>query len=141
MLCGDHAIFSNDADNSEPGQQQSHNQREDPQDFDAGGLFMHYSSSAASCPQAPSISFPRVSRRVVGTPASLSRSINSWVTSGSDAVQTDPGVGFSGMGLICAQPRPRALIFLASRSARHAWSFISLINAYSMETRRPVSTK
>src|SRR5699024_12791808 len=56
-----------------PGKQESYDEGKDPQNFDAGCVFMHQSSSAASCPQAPSISFPRVSRRVVGTPASLSR--------------------------------------------------------------------
>ena len=51
----------------------------------------------------------------------------------------EPGVGFSGIGFTCTQPRPRALSFFASRSARQAWSFMSLISAYSMDTRRPVT--
>ena len=74
-------------------------------------------------------------------PAALSRSTNSRVTSFSEAVQMEPGVGFSGIGFTCTQPLPRALSFLASRSARHAWSFMSLMSAYSMDTRRPVATK
>ncbi len=57
------------------------------------------------------------------------------------AVHFEPGVGFSGIGLTCTQPLPRALCFSASRSARHAWSFMSLMRAYSIDTRRPVLSK
>ena len=85
------------------------------------------------------MSEPRVSRIVVGTPASTRRRTNSFATSGSEAVHTDPGVGLSGIGLTWTQPRPRALSFFASRSARQAWSFMSLMSAYSMLTRRPVT--
>ena len=41
-------------------------------------------SAAANWPHAPSISLPRVSRRVVGMPASLRRRTNSFVTSRVD---------------------------------------------------------
>lgn len=58
-----------------------------------------YYSAAASWPQAPSISFPRVSRRVVGIPDFSSVETNSRVASGVEAVQIEPGVGFSGIGL------------------------------------------
>lgn len=64
------------------------------------------------------MSFPRVSRTVVGMPAARSRRTNSCITAGSDAVQMEPGVGLSGIGLTCTQPRPRALSFSARRSAR-----------------------
>src|SRR5699024_12094113 len=73
VLRGNNAVFGDDGDDGRPGKQESYDEGKDPQNFDAGCVFMHQSSSAASCPQAPSISFPRVSRRVVGTPASLSR--------------------------------------------------------------------
>src|SRR5690606_6613308 len=94
--------------------------------------------AAASCPQAPSMSLPRVSRTVVGIPAARSRSTNCCSTPRRDAVHFDPGVGWSGIGLMCTQPLPRLRSFLASRSARQAWSLMSRIIAYSMLTRRPV---
>src|SRR5690606_25948244 len=108
---------------------------------DRGEQRTHSSSSAASCPQAPSMSLPRVSRIVVGIPCPRNRATNSASTAGSLAVQIEPGVGLSGIGLTCTQPRPRALSFSPSRSARHAWSFMSLMSAYSMLTRRPVTSK
>ena len=74
-------------------------------------------------------------------PAALSLRTNSFCTGTSEAVQIEPGVGFRGIGLTCTQPRPRALSFSASRSARQAWSFMSLMSAYSIETRRPVLSK
>src|SRR5699024_6317424 len=86
-------------------------------------------SWAASWPQAPSMSLPRVSRTVVGTPAARKRATNSASTSFSLAVQIEPGVGLSGMGLTCTQPRPRCSSFSASRSARQGWSFMSLMRA------------
>ena len=49
----------------------------------------------------------------------------------------EPGVGLSGMGFTCTHPPPRALSFSPSRSARHPWSLMSRMRAYSMETRRP----
>src|SRR5699024_639095 len=98
-------------------------------------------SWAASCPHAPSMSLPRVSRTVVGMPAERKRATNSASTSFSLAVQIDPGVGFSGIGFTCTQPVPHSSSSAASRSARQAWSFMSLIRAYSMLTRRPVASK
>ena len=56
-----------------------------------------------------------------------------------EAVHFEPGVGFSGIGLTCTQPRPRALSSFPSRSARQAWSLMSRISAYSMDARRPVA--
>ena len=97
--------------------------------------------AAASCPQAPSMSLPRVSRTVVGMPCARSRSTNCCSTPRRDAVHFEPGVGLSGIGLTCTQPLPRALSFLASRSARQPWSLMSLMRAYSMLTRRPVVLK
>ncbi len=47
------------------------------------------------------------------------------------------GSGSAGWVFTCTQPRPRALSLSASRSARQAWSFMSLIRAYSIDTRRP----
>ena len=46
-----------------------------------------------------------------------------------------------GDGLTWTQPRPRAASFSPSRSARHAWSLMSRMRAYSMLTRRPVAVK
>ena len=60
---------------------------------------------AASWPQAPSISRPRVSRTVVGTPLASSRRTNSRSSRGSDAVHFEPGVGLSGIRLTCTQPQ------------------------------------
>src|SRR5699024_10924 len=96
---------------------------------------------AASWPQAPSMSAPRVSRTVVRIPCARSRSTNCCSTPGREAVHFDPGVGLSGMGLMCSQPFPRAVSFSASRSARQAWSLMSRIIAYSMLTRRPVARR
>ena len=48
-------------------------------------------SVAASWPQAPSISRPRVSRTVVGMPFASSRRTNSRSSAGSDAVHFEPG--------------------------------------------------
>ena len=86
------------------------------------------------------MSEPRVSRTVVGMPWARSRSTNCCSTPRRDAVHFDPGVGLSGIGLTCTQPRPRATSFSPSRSARHAWSLMSRIRAYSMLTRRPVTS-
>src|SRR5699024_7927119 len=112
----------------------------------SGARLRHYRSyapvvAAASCPHAPSMSLPRVSRTVVEIPASRSLATNSASTSGSLAVQMDPGVGLSGIGLTCTHPRPHLLSSSPSNSARQAWSFISLMRAYSMLTRRPVTSK
>src|SRR5665811_2329217 len=87
------------------------------------------------------MSEPRVSRTVVGTPRARNRRTNSRSTPGSEAVHFEPGVGFSGIGLTCTQPRPRALSLSPSRSARQPWSFMLRIRAYSMLTRRPVTVK
>ena len=54
---------------------------------------------AASWPQAPSISRPRVSRTVVGMPLASRRRTNSRSSAGSEAVHFDPGVGLSGIRL------------------------------------------
>ena len=62
-------------------------------------------SVAASWPQAPSISRPRVSRTVVGIPLASSRRTNSRSSAGSDAVHFEPGVGLSGIRLTCTQPQ------------------------------------
>ena len=92
--------------------------------------------AAASWPQAPSISVPRVSRTVTGMPRRASRSSNSCITPGSDAVHFEPGVGLSGIRFTCARwPASRP----ASASARQAWSLMSRISAYSIDTRRPVA--
>ena len=49
-----------------------------------------------------------------------------------------PGVGLSGIRLTCTRwPTSRS----ASRSARHAWSLMSLMSAYSMLTRRCVASR
>ena len=94
-------------------------------------------SMAASWPQAPSISRPRVSRTVVGTPLASSRRTNSRSTSGREAVHFEPGVGLSGIRLTWTQPQsPYDVSRSPSRSARHAWSLMSRIMAYSMLTRR-----
>ena len=93
-------------------------------------------AEAASWPQAPSISRPRVSRTVTGTPCASRRRTNSRCAAGRDAVHFDPGVGLSGIRLTWAS-RPASSE--PSRSARQAWSLMSLIRAYSMETRRPVA--
>src|SRR5439155_27094800 len=60
-------------------------------------------SAAASCPHAPSISRPRVSRTVVARPASRSRRTNSCSTGLGLAYQRLPGVGLSGISLTCAR--------------------------------------
>ena len=91
---------------------------------------------AASWPHAPSISRPRVSRTVTATPWSATRRTNSSWTPGREAVHFEPGVGLSGIRFTCAR-RPASSE--PSRSARHGWSLMSLISAYSMETRRPVA--
>ena len=64
-----------------------------------------HDSVAASWPQAPSISRPRVSRTVVGMPFASSRRTNSRSSAGSDAVHFEPGVGLSGIRLTCTQPQ------------------------------------
>ena len=98
--------------------------------------------AAASWPQAPSISWPRVSRTVVGMPPASRRRTNSRSSAGSDAVHFEPGVGLSGIRLTCTQPQsPRAASFSASRSARQAWSLMSRIIAYSIDTRRLVCSR
>ena len=94
---------------------------------------------AASWPQAPSISRPRVSRTVTGTPLASSRRTNSFSSCRRDAVQREPGVGFIGIRLTCTQPQlPRRRSTFASWSARNAWSLTSRIRMYSIETRRLV---
>lgn len=91
-------------------------------------------SEAASCPQAPSISWPRVSRTVTGTPCASMAWTNARSSSGREAVHFEPGVGFSGIRFTWTRfpfsSRP-------SRSPRHAWSLMSRISAYSIEIRRP----
>ena len=62
-------------------------------------------SVAASWPQAPSISRPRVSRTVVGMPLASSRRTNSRSSAGSEAVHFEPGVGLSGIRLTWTQPQ------------------------------------
>src|SRR5690606_3133665 len=71
---------------------------------------------AASCPHAPSISRPRVSRTVVGTPAVRSLCTNSRSTAFGLASHREPGVGFNGMRLTCASLPASSL---PRRSARH----------------------
>src|ERR1019366_1291170 len=88
---------------------------------------------AASCPQAPSISVPRVSRTVTGIPRAARIAWNSRATTGSDAVHRDPGVGLSGMRFTCARLPPSSR---ARASARQAWSLTLRIIAYSMEPPR-----
>ena len=97
-------------------------------------LLLRRRSTAASWPQAPSISRPRVSRTVTATPWSSSFATKARSASGDDAVQTDPGVGLSGITLTWTR---RLLSIDPSRWARHGWSLMSRINAYSMEIRRP----
>src|SRR6266702_1355212 len=92
-------------------------------------------AEAASWPQAPSISRPRVSRTVTGTPCASSRRTNSRCAAGRDAVHFEPGVGLSGIRLTWASFPASSE---PSSSARQAWSLMSLIRAYSIETRRPV---
>ena len=87
------------------------------------------------------MSDPRVSRIVVGTPASRRVRTNVFCASEVLAVQMDPGVGLRGIGLTCAHPRPRLLSSSASSCARQGWSFMSLMSAYSIETLRPVRSK
>ena len=57
---------------------------------------------AASWPQAPSISRPRVSRTVTDTPQVSRRRTNSRSTGFGEASHSEPGVGFSGIRLTCA---------------------------------------
>src|SRR5690606_910852 len=90
--------------------------------------------SAASCPQAPSISRPRVSRTVVVIPAARRRRTNSRSTAAGLASHRLPGVGLSGMRLTWAS---RPANSSPRRVARHGWSFTSRIMAYSMDNRRP----
>ena len=90
---------------------------------------------AASWPQAPSISRPRVSRTVTATPRASSRRTNSRSTFFGDASHSEPGVGFNGIRLTCTRRPPSRS---PSRSARSGWSFTSRIIAYSIEYRRPV---
>src|SRR6185437_3849699 len=59
-------------------------------------------AEAASWPQAPSISRPRVSRTVTGTPWASRRRTNSRCAAGRDAVHFEPGVGLSGIRLTWA---------------------------------------
>ena len=77
----------------------------DTLDEAAGGPRRADYSAAASCPQAPSISRPRVSRTVVGMPLASSRRTNSRSSAGSEAVHFEPGVGLSGIRLTCTQPQ------------------------------------
>ena len=50
-------------------------------------------------PQAPSMSWPRVSRRVAVMPARCRISRNCFSSSGLEAVHFEPSIGFSGIGL------------------------------------------
>src|SRR5699024_9409744 len=61
--------------------------------------------SAASCPQAPSMSRPRVSRTVVGMPLASRRRTNSLSSSCREAVHLEPGVGFKGIKFTCTHPQ------------------------------------
>src|SRR6185437_3946147 len=72
-------------------------------------------SEAASCPHAPSISRPRVSRTVVATPASRRRRTNSRSTGLGLASHLLPGVGLSGIRFTWASLPCSSL---PSRSAR-----------------------
>ena len=58
---------------------------------DAGQPSQAQTSVAASWPQAPSISRPRVSRTVVGMPLASRRRTNSRSSAGSEAVHFEPG--------------------------------------------------
>ena len=98
-------------------------------------------SSAASCPHAPSISLPRVSRTVVGMPCARKRATNSASTAGPLAVHFEPGTGFIGIGLQCTQCLPRASSFSASRSARQAWSLTSRRKTLVSADTRPLSSR
>ena len=74
----------------------------------ASGRFRHrnYRSLAANCPQAPSISWPRVSRSVAVMPARCRISRNRCSSSGLEAVHFEPSMGLSGIGLTWAQLSP-----------------------------------
>src|SRR3954454_9384427 len=98
------------------------------------------SAGTASWPQAPSISLPRVSRTVVGTPFASNRRTNSRSSPRRDAVHLEPGVGLSGMRFTCTHPQsPYDVRPSQSRSVRQGWSLMPRIMAYSMETRRFVA--
>ena len=91
-------------------------------------------SCAWSCPQAASISRPRVSRTVAGTRRRGARRRRRR-PAGGVPLQREPGVGFSGMRLTwLRQPRP------GPRGGRpaHRLSFTPSIITYSRLTRRPV---
>ena len=61
-------------------------------------------SRAASWPQAPSMSRPRVSRTVTGTPWALAAGGRTRArTGGGEASHLQPGVGFSGIRFTCAR--------------------------------------
>ena len=78
---------------------------------------------AANCPQAPSISRPRVSRTVTATPFARRCSTKDASAPGVEAVQMLPGVGLSGITLTCAR-RPRSS--RRDDPARQSWSLMSL---------------
>src|ERR1700677_82831 len=99
-----------------------------------------YPPSAASCPQAALISRPRVSRTVHDTPFDRTRRTNSRSTALGLASQSLPGVGLSGIRFTCTSGPSARCSRLPSRSARHGWSLTSRINAYSTDTRRPVTS-
>ena len=97
-------------------------------------------SVAASWPQAPSISRPRVSRTVVGMPLASSRRTNSRSSAGSEAVHFEPGRRVE-RDQVDVHPAPVAVRRAARRRAGRrasAWSLMPRIMAYSMETRRLV---
>ena len=96
--------------------------------------------SAANCPQAAVISRPRVSRTVHDTPRSRTRLTNSRSAAYGLASHSLPGVGFNGMTLTCTSGPNAPCSRLPKRSARHGWSLMSRINAYSIDTRRPVTS-
>jgi beta-lactamase family protein len=93
--------------------------------------------SAASWPQAAAISWPRVSRTVQVTPPALTRRTNSRSTGFAEASHCEPGVGLSGITFTCTNWLRCSRRRFPSRSARHGWSLMSRISAYSMDTRRP----
>ena len=64
-------------------------------------------TAAASCPQAASMSVPRLRRTVAFTPSVRSRSRNSATRAGGDPRVGQPGVGLSGIRLTWAAGRSR----------------------------------
>ncbi len=85
----DHRAAAGRAERDRPGTGRPSDAR--PQNV---GLYSQSQASvAASWPQAPSISRPRVSRTVVGMPRASSRRTNSRSSAGSEAVHFEPGRG------------------------------------------------